>query len=224
MGVFIQIFYIDVYSVIMRKYCRLYCLINIRACMPPVLQKNEKRSVGLTMRWPARVKSGDLQRANPENSKCDAVDVAPSVPAQEGEPAAEPSPENKAAAEPTTVTAEPVTAEPATAEPTTAEPATAEPARRGPVDQELDLTLDNPTDRALFQLGRLPTKLRTAIVLHGPCRPKGQFAIRGENGNIRIFYERHYHAHSGGNGNRTAMALLLTNDEETILSKLLVVR
>ena len=123
--------------------------------------------------------------------------MAPSVPAHEDEPAAEPSPENKAAAVPTTVTAEPATVEPATAEPTTAEPATAEPARRGPVDQELDLTLDNPTDRALFQLGRLPTKLRTAIIHHGPCRPKGQFAIRGENGNIRIFYERHYHAHSG---------------------------
>ena len=126
--------------------------------------------------------------------------MAPSVPAHEDEPAAEPSPENKAAAVPTTVTAEPATVEPATAEPTTAEPATAEPARRGPVDQELDLshlTLDNPTDRALFQLGRLPTKLRTAIIHHGPCRPKGQFAIRGENGNIRMFYERHYHAHSG---------------------------
>ena len=118
--------------------------------------------------------------------------MAPSVPAHEDEPAAEPSPENKAAAVPTTVTAEP-----ATAEPTTAEIATAEPARRGPVDQELDMTLDNPTDRALFQLGRLPTKLRTAIIHHGPCRPKGQFAIRGENGNIRIFYESHYHAHSG---------------------------
>ena len=91
--------------------------------------------------------------------------MAPSVPAHEDEPAAEPSPENKAAAVPTTVTAEPATVEPATAEPATAEPATAEPARRGPVDQELDLshmTLDNPTDRALFQLGRLPTKLRTA--------------------------------------------------------------
>ena len=117
--------------------------------------------------------------------------MAPSVPAHEDEPAAEPSPENKAAAVPTTVTAEPATVEPATAEPTTAEPTTAEPAtaepvRRGPVDQELYLTLDNPTDRALFQLGRLPTKLRTAIIHHGPCRPKGQFAIRGENGNTHF--------------------------------------
>ena len=88
-----------------------------------------------------------------------------------------------------------MTVEPATVEPTTAEPTTAEPARRGPVAcgpvvQELDLPLDNPTDRALFQLGRLPTKLRTTIIHHGPCRPKGHFAIRGENGNMHIFYER----------------------------------
>ena len=33
------------------------------------------------------------------------------------------------------------------------EPAASEPAPRGPVVQELYLTLDNPTDRALFQLG-----------------------------------------------------------------------
>ena len=65
---------------------------------------------------------------NRENSKRDSVDVAPSVPAPEDEAAAEPAPENEAAAEPTT----------------------AEPARRGPVVQELDLTLDHPTDRALF--------------------------------------------------------------------------
>ena len=73
----------------------------------------------------------ETSEGNPENSKRDAVDVAPSVPAHEDEPAAEPSPENKAAAVPTTVTAEPATVEPATAEPTTAGPA-----RRGPVDQE----------------------------------------------------------------------------------------
>ena len=164
--------------------------------------------------------------------------MAPSVPAHEDEPAAEPSPENKAAAVPTTVTAEPATVEPATAEPTTAEPttvepataepATAEPARRGPVDQELDLTLDNPTDRALFQLGRLPTKLRTAIIHHGPCRPKGQFAIRGENGNIRIFYERHYHAHSGAmqkewaggvSGNPKNFGMKIKSHEKTYLMR-----
>ena len=38
--------------------------------------------------------------------------MAPSVPAHEDEPAAEPSPENEAAAVPTTVTAEPATVEP----------------------------------------------------------------------------------------------------------------
>ena len=177
------------------------------------------------------------------------VDVAPSVPAHEDEPAAEPSPENKAAAVPTTVTAEPATVEPATAEPTTtepttaepataepataepataepatAEPATTEPARRGRVDQELDLTLDNPTDRALFQLGRLPTKLRTAIIHHGPCRPKGQFAIRGENGNIRIFYERHYHVHSWAMEIERQWLCFSPTMKKPLLSKLLVVR
>ena len=69
----------------------------------------------------------ETSEGNPENSKRDSVDVAPSVPAED-EAVTEPAPENEAAAEPTT----------------------AEPARRGPVVQELDVTLDNPTDRALF--------------------------------------------------------------------------
>ena len=175
----------------------------------------------------------ETSEGNPENSKRDAVDVAPSVPAHEDEPAAEPSPENKAAAVPTTVTAEPATVEPATAEPTTVEPTTAEPATVEPttvepttaVDQELDLTLDNPTDRALFQLDRLPTKLRTTIIHHGPCRPKGQFAIRGENGNIRIFYERHYHVHSGAMEiERQWICFSPTMKKPYYLSRLLVVR
>ena len=78
-----------------------------------------------------------------------------------------------------------------------AEPAASEPAPRGQVVQELDLTLDNPTHRALFQLGTLPSELISAILHHGPCRPKGPFAISSENGNIRIFSETHYHANSG---------------------------
>ena len=75
----------------------------------------------------------ETSEGNPENSKRDAVDVAPSVPAHEDEPAAEPSPENKAAAVPTTVTTEPATVEPATAVPTTvtAEPATTWSGRSG---------------------------------------------------------------------------------------------
>ena len=148
--------------------------------------KNERSRVDWIMRWPAQVKSGaffvtttagedETSEGNPENSKRDAVDVAPSVPAPEDDAAAKTAPENEAAAEP--ATAEPATAEPTTAEPTTAEPKAAEPARRGPVDQELDLTLDNPTDRALFQLGTFPTELRTAIIHHGPWRPKGPFDI-----------------------------------------------
>ena len=71
-----------------------------------------------------------------------------------------------------------------------AERTTAEPARRGPAVQELDLTLDNPTDRALFQLGTLPTELRTTIIHHGPCHPKRPFASSSENGNRRIFSEK----------------------------------
>ena len=105
--------------------------------MPPVLQKNREND--LTMRWPARVKSGDFvtttagedetSLGNPENNKRDAVDVATTVPAPEKtKQTAEPAPENKAVAEPTTVTAEPATVEPAAAEPTTTELTTAEPA------------------------------------------------------------------------------------------------
>ena len=61
---------------------------------------------------------------------------------------------------------------------------------RGPIVQESDLTLDNTADRALFQLfqlGTLPSELRSAILHDGPCRPKGPFAISRENGNRRIF-------------------------------------
>ena len=164
-----------------------------------------------------------------DNSKRDAVDVAPSVPAPEDEAAVEPASDNEAPTVPTTAepsSAEPATAEPATARPTTAEPTTAEPARCGSEVQELDMTLDNPTDRALFQLGTLSTELRTAIIHHGPCRPKGPFAVSSENGNRRMFSEKHYSVPCTfwGNGNRTAMAMLLANDEEAILSKLLVVR
>ena len=68
------------------------------------------------------------------------------------------------------------------------------------------MALDNPTARILFQLGTLPTELRTAIIHHGPCAKKTLPCT---------FW---------GNGNRTAMALLLANYEEAMLSKLLVVR
>ena len=73
----------------------------------------------------------------------------------------------------------------------------AEQAPRGPVVQGLDLTLYNSTDRALFHLGTLPSELISAILHHGPCRPKGPFAISSENGNRRIFSETHCHAHYG---------------------------
>ena len=131
----------------------------------------------------------ETSEGNPENSKRDAVDVAPSVPEPEDEAAAEPT-----TTEPTRRNQQGGTNNGGTNK---AEPTTAEPARRGMVVQELDLTLDNPTDRALFQLGTLPTELRMTIIHHGPCRPKEQFAISSENGNRRIFSEKHYHAHSG---------------------------
>ena len=108
--------------------------------MPPVLHKKREKKRRLDnavadtrkiLRFFVTTTAGEdeTSEGNPENSNRDAVEVAPSVPA----------PEDEAAAEPTTV------------EPATAEPTTAEPARRGPVVQELDVTLDNPTDRALFQ-------------------------------------------------------------------------
>ena len=53
-----------------------------------------------------------------------------------------------------------------------AEPEAAKTSPHGPVVQELDMMLDNPTDRGLFQLGTSPSELRSAILHHGPFRPK----------------------------------------------------
>ena len=151
--------------------------------------KNERRSVYMdnVVAGKSKIRSfcvtttageDDTSDGNPESSKRDAVDVAPSAPAPEDEAAAEPAHENEAAAEPTTM-----------------EPTTAEPARRGPVVQELGLTLENPTDRARFQVCTLPTELRTTIIHHGPCRLKEPFAISSENGNIHIFSEKNTTMH-----------------------------
>ena len=49
------------------------------------------------------------------------------------------------------------------------------------------LTLDNPTDHALFQLSTWPSELRSAILHHGPCRSNELFTINSENGNRCIF-------------------------------------
>ena len=38
----------------------------------------------------------------------------------------------------------------------------------------------------------LPSELRSVILQHGPCRPKGPLAISSENVNRRIFSEKHY--------------------------------
>ena len=77
------------------------------------------------------------------------------------------------------------------------EPAAAVPAPRGPVVQEFDLMLANPTDHVLFHLGAFPSELRSGILRHGPCHPKGPFAICSANGNSHIFLGKHYHAHYG---------------------------
>ena len=57
--------------------------------------------------------------------------------------------------------------------------------------------VDNTADCALFQLSTLPSELRSAILHHGPCRPKLPFAISSENGDRRIHsgareIERHW--------------------------------
>ena len=38
----------------------------------------------------------------------------------------------------------------------------------------------------------VPRELRSAILQHGPCCLKGPLAISSENGNRRIFSEKHY--------------------------------
>ena len=53
-----------------------------------------------------------------------------------------------------------------------AEPAAVKTSPHGPVVQESDMMLDNPTDRGLFQLGTSPSELISAILHHGPFRPK----------------------------------------------------
>ena len=60
----------------------------------------------------------------------------------------------------------------------------------------LDLSVDNPTDRAHFQLGTLSTEMTTAVLRHGPCRPNGPFSLNAKY-NRRIFSEKLYRAHSG---------------------------
>ena len=47
---------------------------------------------------------------------------------------------------------------PAPGDEAAAEPAAAKPSPHGPIVRELDLMLDNQTDRTLFQLGTLPSE------------------------------------------------------------------
>ena len=151
-------------AAIKRGLVQLHCDLSVGAAK----KREKKRRLDNAVAGTSKIRSffvtttageDETSEGNPENSKRDAVDVAPSVPAAEDEATAEPAPENEAAAEPTT-----------------AEPATAEPAQRGPVVglQELDLALDNPTVRALFQPTTLPTELRTTIIHRGPSHPKNR--------------------------------------------------
>ena len=81
-----------------------------------------------------------------------------------------------------------------------AESVAAEPAQRVPVVQQLDLTLDNPTDRALFQLSILPSELRSGNLQHY-IHAKGSFAISSDNEKRGAF--------SGGGGGRPTMHILV---------------
>ena len=182
--------------------------------MTPVLQKKreKKRRLDSAVADTSKIRffflttmagEDETSECTPENSKAPADEAT-----------AEPALENEAEAEPTT-------AEPAKAEPTTADPTTAEPARCGPVVQELDLTLDNPTDRALFQLGTLiVNRTENGNYSSRSMPPK---RISSDNGNI-FLRKKTLPCTFWGNGNRTAMTLLLANDEEALLSKMLVVR
>ena len=171
--------------------------------MPTVLHKTrEEASTGQCGGRYSKIRSffvtttageDETSECNPENSKRDAVDVAPSVTAPGDEAAAEPAPENEAAAEP-------ATAEPTTTKPKTAEPITAEPARRGPVVQVLDLMLDNPTDRALFQLGTLlVNRTENGNYSSRSMPPKRTVSLlsAATMATYAFSWKNHYHAHSG---------------------------
>ena len=117
----------------------------------------------------------ETSEGNPENSKRDAVDVAPSVPAPEDEAAAEPTP-----------------TEPATAELTSAEPAMwtgssgVRPDARQP-DRPRSLSTGHIANR---------TENDNYSSRHGPsCCPKGPFAISSDNGNIRLFSDKNTTMH-----------------------------
>lgn len=59
----------------------------------------------------------------------------------------------------------------------------------------LDLSEDNPTDRAHFSTFMSP-ELRDQILNYGPCRPKGPLPLHEEH-ERRVFSDKHYHVHNG---------------------------
>ena len=74
------------------------------------------------------------------------------------------------------------------------EEAAAEPAPRRPVVQGIDLTLDNPTDHTLFQLGTLPSGNSSSRSMP----PKRTVCYQQREWQQAHFLrKKHYHAHSG---------------------------
>ena len=144
----------------------------------------------------------ETSEGNPENSKRDAVDVAPSVPAPEDEAAAKPAPGNEGAAEPTM----------------------AEPGRCGPVVQEFDLSLDNFDGSRSLSTGHIANRTENGNYSSRSMPPKRTVCYQKREWQQKHFLGKTLPRTFWGNGNRTAMALLLASDEEAILSKLLVVR
>ena len=101
-----------------------------------------------------------------------------------------------------------------------AQPAATEPAPRGPVVQERPEARQPDGSRSLStgHIGK-----RTGIG-NSSSRCMSPQKDSSENGNTHIFSDTKLPCTFRGYGNTTAMALLLTNNEEAILSKLLVVR
>ena len=168
-----------------------------------------------------------------DNSKRDAVDVAPSVPAPEDEAAAEPASDNEAPTVPTTAEpssaepamAEPATARPTTAEPTTAEPTMAEPARCGSEVQEFSRhDARQPDGSCSLSTGQIANQTENDNYSSRSMSPKRTVCCQQREWKQTYVLRKALPCTFWGNGNRTAMAMLLANDEEAILSKLLVVR
>ena len=117
----------------------------------------------------------ETSEGNPENSKHDVVDVAPSVPAPEDEAAAEPAPEDEAAAELTTT------------EPATAEPATEETSTTWTGSSGVRPDARQPDGSRSLSIGHIANRTENDNYSSRSMPPKRPFAISSENGNMRNF-------------------------------------